>query len=287
MPACRPTLPHKRRETTTLRPRILYVITDPISLRFLRGQLAYIRNAGFEVHLATAAAPELDDFARSEGAVPHAVRLTRAPHLIRDFLALVDLVRLMRKLRPDAVNVSTPKAGLVAGLSAWICRVPVRVYVVRGLRYENATGAKRKVLRFLEMISMRCATKVMFNSRSLRSVAVADRLIEVGRGVVLGSGSGNGLDFGRFLERPNRSDARAQLGLLPDRPIVGFVGRYTRDKGIADLIEAFDRVEAAAPGVTDVLASPHAAWVFRTFPSTCVPRAHRGNDRVDGPTSIA
>jgi glycosyltransferase involved in cell wall biosynthesis len=235
------------------RGRILYVITDPVSLRLLRGQLAQMVASGFEVQLACASGPELDRFAMTEGVAAHAVRLTRSPHPVQDLVALFQLVRLMRQIRPALVNASTPKAGLLGTIAAWIGRVPVRVYVVRGLRFENASGWNRRMLKLFERLSIRCATNVIFNSRSLRSAAEGEGVIRVHRGIVLGAGSGNGLDFARFVEMPTRAEARERFGISRDQPVIGFVGRYTRDKGISDLLDAFDRVTSRLPGAQLVL----------------------------------
>ena len=114
-------------------------------------------------------------------------------------------------------------------------------YVVRGLRFETATGWRRTLYRTLERVGMRCANHVVFNSRSLMHVAEREGLLGAGRGEVIGAGSGNGIDIERFAEQnlPSRSDARRRFGLTEDALVVGFVGRFTRDKGIADLVHAF------------------------------------------------
>jgi glycosyltransferase involved in cell wall biosynthesis len=46
---------------------------------------------------------------------------------------------------------------------------------------------------------------------------------------------------------PGPGTLRARLGLPPDAPVVGFVGRLTRDKGLPELVEAFDAILAARP----------------------------------------
>ena len=158
---------------------------------------------------------------------------------MRDLRSLVNVMRLMRRLRPDVVNASTPKAGLLGMVGAWICRVPRRVYVVRGLRFETASGWRRQVLRALERGASSRATNVVYNSRSLLSTAERERTIRRGRGVVLGAGSGNGIEASRFSSRPTKAEARRLLGLDPTLPVVGFVGRLTRDKGLVDLIDVF------------------------------------------------
>jgi glycosyltransferase involved in cell wall biosynthesis len=40
---------------------------------------------------------------------------------------------------------------------------------------------------------------------------------------------------------------RAELGIAPDAPVIGFIGRPVADKGIAELLEAFDAVRARMP----------------------------------------
>jgi glycosyltransferase involved in cell wall biosynthesis len=59
---------------------------------------------------------------------------------------------------------------------------------------------------------------------------------------VLANGSINGVDGSRFqpATAPERREARAALGLPPDAPVVGFVGRLTRDKGLVELARAWD-----------------------------------------------
>ena len=111
-----------------------------------------------------------------------------------------------------------------------------------GLRFETATGWRRRLFVSLEWIAARCATQVIFNSRSLMAVGVAEGVIREGRGEVLGAGSGNGIDVARFADDqlPTRAEARERFGLPADTQVIGFVGRFTKDKGIEDLVEVFE-----------------------------------------------
>ncbi len=61
----------------------------------------------------------------------------------------------------------------------------------------------------------------------------------------IGDGSSNGVDTRRFA--PGLSALRAKVGILPDAPVIGFVGRLTRDKGIPELVEAFEIVLRSQP----------------------------------------
>jgi glycosyltransferase involved in cell wall biosynthesis len=231
--------------------RVLYLLTDEISRVLVRGQLGHLVEHGFDVTVATRLSEPVGAFsaasvpASSNGwdhgvAVEH-LPFVREPSPIADLRVLGATIGLIRRVRPAIVNASTPKAGLLGMLAARVCRVPVRVYVVRGLRFETAAGWRRRLFRRSEWVAMRCANHVVFNSRSLLAVAERERLVPAGRAEVIGGGSGNGIDVARFGPDvlPARSDARRDLGLPPDARVVGFVGRFTRDKGIADLIDGF------------------------------------------------
>lgn len=240
-------------------PRILYLITDPISTRLLRGQLSALRGAGFEVELGCSPGPELHDAVQAEGVVAHGLPYVRDIAPAADVRGLAATVRLVRRRRPDIVNASTPKAGLLGMVAAWLCRVKVRVYVLRGLRFETATGARRVLLRALERLATTCATIVVCNSASLRRAAEAERVLARGKGVVIGAGSGNGLDADRFVDLPSTETVRRALGLDGDAFVVGFVGRLTADKGFADLVAAYQRARTHEPALRLLVVGDYEA----------------------------
>ena len=231
---------------------ILYLLTDEISSVLVRGQLGYLIDHGFDVTVGTRrsepdtppAPGKWDD-----GVVVEHVPFVREPSPLSDLRALWATIRLIRRVRPTIVNASTPKAGLLGMLAAWLCRVKVRVYVVRGFRFETMTGWRRRLLVSLEWIAARCANQVIFNSHSLLAVGQAEDIVRSGRGQVLGAGSGNGIDVARFADDrlPSRAAAREQFGLPADAPVIGFVGRFTKDKGIEDLIDVFTSLAPPSP----------------------------------------
>ncbi|MFM7870403.1 MAG: glycosyltransferase family 4 protein, partial [Actinomycetota bacterium] len=232
-------------------PRILVLFTDAISTRLVRGQLGHLGSAGFDVHVGTAVStaggpPTAADWDRlltslDPGVTPHHIPFVREPSPWRDLRALGGTISLIRQIRPDLVSVSTPKAGLIGMVAAWIRRVPVRVYTVRGLRFETLTGGQRRFYEITERLTIRLAHHVLFNSASLLRLAESHRVIRPGRGLVVGAGSGNGIDVDHFSpdHLPSRSSVLSRMGLPADARVIGFVGRLTADKGVDDLVQIF------------------------------------------------
>src|SRR5467141_1211771 len=225
------------------RPRMVYVRTAALAVRFLRGQLRYLREAGFDVTVIASRGEELATIPEAEGVRAISVPFSRGISLRKDLISLWDLWRVIRRIRPTITNVGTPKAGLLGGLAAFFAGVPCRLYTLRGLRLQTMTGIQRRVLLFAERLACLSADRVICVTNSLRQEAVALDLVSPQRSVVLGSGSSNGVDVSRFdldqAERQKVVELRSKLGIPHGAPVVGFVGRFTCDKGIEELLEAF------------------------------------------------
>lgn len=235
---------------TPVKARIMYIVTQPITADYLlRGQLRHVRDAGFEVAVCTSPGPSLERVAEREGVEVLAVKIPREIAPFADLGALFRLVRVLRRWRPTIVNAGTPKAGLLGMLAARIVGVPVRLYTLRGLRLESKSGIARSLLNATERLAARCAHRVLAVSPSL-----AERAIELGiandsKLRVLGQGGSNGVSLERFtVPTPAEKNAkRVHFGLDPNGPVIGFVGRLTRDKGIADLVAAIGALHESLP----------------------------------------
>jgi glycosyltransferase involved in cell wall biosynthesis len=220
-------------------------ITHPQTCLTLTGRLRALREAGFRVTLVSSPGELLDRTAAREGVEFIAIPMRREIALVADLVSLARLCRLLLRLRPDMTEFSTPKAGLLGTLAAMLCGVPRRVYMLRGLKLETSTGFKRLILLASERLAAACAQVVLCNSNSMRAEALALGVAPEAKLHLLGEGSSNGVNVKRFA--PGPSDVRNRLGLPQEAPVVGFVGRLTRDKGLPELIEAFDIILKTEP----------------------------------------
>lgn len=236
---------------------IVHVMTAPVSLSFLAGQVAYMREAGFTVYAITSSGPELADFGAREGVTVLAVEMPRRITPLQDLVALWRLWRALRRIRPGIVHAHTPKGGLLGMIAAWLARVPVRVYHLRGLPFVTATGLRRRLLRATERISCGLAHRILAVSGSMRTIAIEEGFCGGEKIKVLLGGSGNGVDAtGRFVPQPQavRLERRSRLGIPADALVIGFVGRLVRDKGVIELAGAWSHLREIFPGLHLVLS---------------------------------
>lgn len=216
--------------------RVLYAVTVSKSLKLMKGQLSYLKKLGYEVSVVSSPGKEIDTFAEMEKANIKQIKMAREISPLSDIISLIKVIRYLLKYRPHIVNTGTPKAGLLLSIAAWLTRVPVRIYTVRGLRLETTHGYKRKILLFTERIACLCAHKVIAVSESLKKRMIELKLAPEEKIIVLGSGSSNGIQVSKVQEL---SKTNINISLEPDSFKIGFVGRITKDKGVIELLQAF------------------------------------------------
>lgn len=222
--------------------RIVLAVTASRSAALLRGQLAFLRESGFEVFLMCSPGHEAAQVALSDGVTFLPVPLSRRLNPVADVYGFIATFLALLRVRPTIVSAGTPKAAFVVLLAAALSGVKRRVYFVRGLRLETASGVIRRLMRTAERLTAWMATDVVCVSASLRDQMMAERLVPPSKALVLGRGSSRGVDVSRFSKHHAdgaRSAVRSSLGIPLDAFVVGFVGRVVPDKGVAELVDAW------------------------------------------------
>jgi glycosyltransferase involved in cell wall biosynthesis len=219
-------------------------------------------NNGWDVNVVSGPGPELDAM-REEGASPWTIPMEREIALFKDIVSLWRLWRLFRRTHPTLVVSGTPKAGLLGTLAARLAGVPNVVYTIHGLRMETASGWKRRLLWSTEWLACHSAHHVRCVSPSLRSRTIALGLVRPEHSAVIGKGSSNGLHLERWQRTAQTQvtarQARYGLGIPLSAPVIGFVGRLVHDKGIAELYDAFKRLQITYPDLRLLLVGDFEA----------------------------
>lgn len=241
------------------RPRIVYGVTSGGSAEtLLRGQLQYMQSIGWDVTLISTPDSAHSRTLAREGVTGWGINMERNPSLASDVRALIQWIFAIHTIRPDVVSIGTPKAALLGILAAWLNRTPKRVYVMRGLRLEGATGLKRIALTMLERLTVWLSTETVVVSRSL-GISAHNHGASSRPLLLVGEGSSNGVDTDRFnaAYTQNRDQIRTQLNIPEGRFVVGFVGRISPDKGTRLLAAALNQMpKKTADRTTLVLVGP-------------------------------
>ncbi len=228
-------------------PKLIRITTTTLSLKYLlRNQMRFMKQHGFDVIMISSDGPEKEDVIKYEGCSHLVINMTRKITPFADIRSLWKLYRILKKEKPDIVHSHTPKAGLLAMLAARMAGVKVRVHTIAGLRFMTTTGITRKVLVAMEKLTMRSATHVWPNSFSLRDYLVRNKLAKPSHLEVVGKGSSNGIDLERF-----NVDALRTEEIVRVKKLIQYDGQYTylltvgrivHDKGIDELVKAFNEV---------------------------------------------
>mgnify|MGYP001157464848 CR=1 FL=1 len=242
--------------------KIVHVTTVPQSLFFLRGQVGYMKERGFDIHGISSPGEFLSRFAEQECVAVHPVEMPRRITPLRDLVAVASIWKVLRTIRPQIVHAHTPKGGVLGMVAAWLARTPVRMYHMRGLPFTTASGWKRVLLIWSERISCGLADQVFCVSASIRQVALEAGLCRSEKIAVLARGSGNGVDAaqrynGTQVEPSLRMETRRRYGIPDDALVVGFIGRIVRSKGIIELAGAWKRLRDAFPQLHLLLVGPY------------------------------
>jgi glycosyltransferase involved in cell wall biosynthesis len=102
---------------------------------------------------------------------------------------------------------------------------------------------------------------VLCVSSSVRQVAVDSRLCRPDKITVLAQGSINGVDAvqrfnGARVQNAQREEARRRCNIPADAPVLGFIGRIVRNKGIAELAGAWSQLRHMFPDLHLLLVGP-------------------------------
>lgn len=229
--------------------RLLLVTTVPETFAtILKDQPRFLAQS-FNVSLVCSPGKDVDDVRRNEGVLLAEVPMVRGISPFRDLISIFRMCRVLYQFKPHVVHSYTPKAGLVAMLAGWLCRVPIRMHTFTGLVFPTATGVKRHLLLFVDKFICGCATNVIPEGLGVKSDLQRFRVTKK-RLNVIGYGNIAGVDTAYFDPHAfaiKREEFQKTILSVDNEVFVFcFVGRVNRDKGLRELTRAFSSLPSSA-----------------------------------------
>jgi glycosyltransferase involved in cell wall biosynthesis len=216
-------------------PRLLYLITEDWYFWSHRVDLARAaRDAGYEVIVATRVTDHGERI-RGEGFQLEPLEMVRRScNPFREVIAVAELVRLYRRIKPDVVHHVAMKPILYGSLAAWLTRAPAVINAFAGLGYAFM-DERNGLLRWCMKTALRTVLRLGHSVVLVQNHDDRDRL--VGDGVVAASRTriiaGSGIDVALYSLQPQPSGI----------PIVVLPARMLWDKGVGEFVEAARRLK--------------------------------------------
>ena len=229
--------------------RVLEAFGEPVAYG---GQEAFVFNvlehmdlSGLTVDCLTAYTCDSERYkalAEKLGGGVYALGLPFAPGKSRRNIA-APFRAFLREHRYDVVHIHSGSISVLAIMAAEADKAGVRRVIVHSHAAGDRESWKHKVLRALASLYMRshvgvyCAcSRVAAEWKFAPDVAAKARIVK------------NGIDIGRFaFDADVRRATREKLGLDEADYVVGHVGRFSRQKNHAFLVDAFAEMARRAP----------------------------------------
>ena len=240
--------------------KLVRITTVPISLEKLLENQARFFKTYYSVTLVSSQKEQLQKLAKEQGVNHFSLEMTRKITPLHDLRCLLQLIRFLRKEKPHIVHSHTPKAGIVGMLAAFIAGVPLRMHTVAGLPLMEAKGLKKSILYVVERLTYRCATHVYPNARGLMDFIQEKKLAGKIPLKCIGNGSSNGIDLTYFnperVSKEQEMSFREKWNISKDDFVFLFIGRLVGDKGVNELVAAFEQLANKIPNAKLLLVGP-------------------------------
>ena len=221
---------------------------------FFDGQFRYLHEQGNDIYLICSNAEDTEAFCERNHVHFYPVEISRSISPIADIKAINEVKKFIVKNNIDVVFGHTPKGALVAMTAAKLAGVKKRIYYRHGVIYTTAKGLKRLVLKLEEQLVSALSTKIINVSHSLSRLALKDHLNKDRKQYVIGRGTCGGIDAEKLfnpasLDTERLESLRHTLNLDKADVVFGFCGRICNDKGVPELVDAFEIFQKTHQGL--------------------------------------
>lgn len=170
---------------------------------------------------------------------------------IKDLLTVpFRLRKIFKENNFDVIYYMSPNVSMYASLGGLLAGIKKRVYSQCGLRYVSFTGLKRKIFWLVEKFTCMMSTTIRAQSPKNMQFAIDEKLCPASKISVVGIGGTTGVDLKQcdaFDHDVAKQEMRSKYHIPADAFVFGYIGRLNADKGVNELIAAFQKVHKKYP----------------------------------------
>lgn len=171
------------------------------------------------------------------------IPVDRKINFLQDIKSVISLHKFLKKEKFDLVLSVSPKAGLVTSIASFFAGTKNRIHFFTGQVWVTKRGLFRFLLKSIDKLIATLNTNNLIDSPSQRTFLIEQKIVSEQKTSVLLSGSISGVNINKFCFDKNiRIKLQEQYQVNDNFIVFMFVGRLNTDKGIFDLVQAFDKI---------------------------------------------
>ncbi|MDA8226632.1 MAG: glycosyltransferase family 4 protein [Desulfitobacterium hafniense] len=221
-----------------------------------------LTDSGYIVHNACTDTGKFEELTK-KGLHMVDIPIERKISPLSNLKSIMKLYSLMQKEKYDIVHVHTPVAAILGRVAAKLAGVRHIIYTAHGFYFhEGMSKIQYQFYYSLEKIFARYFTNwLLLQSREDYELCVQDEF-KAKESIIHIS---NGVDIHtkfkpELIDSKVKSHLKKELGIKEGDIVFTFIGRFVKEKGIFELLEAFHHLKKNRPNVSllligDILAS--------------------------------
>lgn len=171
------------------------------------------------------------------------INIERSINLFEDFKAVLDLYKYFVQEKFVSVHSVTPKAGLLTSVAARLAGINHRIHIYTGQVWANKTGYMRFLLKSCDRMIALLNNHILVDGEGQRQFLISNKIISEKKSRVLGVGSISGVNIELFNPQKSiRDHLRNELNIKENIIVFSFMGRLNKDKGVSELLEAYNKL---------------------------------------------
>ncbi|CAJ1809557.1 glycosyltransferase [Aeromonas veronii] len=241
---------------------IAFVVATPMTANcFLIGIFNELIKRGYNVFLFTNTG---NSSCTHKGVTVVNLKIVRNVSILSDLSCLLSLSKKLKEFEIDIVHSITPKAGLLSTLSGLLAGVRYRIHSFTGQVWVDYKGIRKLFYKSIDKLIFKLNTVCFADGFSQKNFLIKSGIVDDNL-IVLNKGSLSGVDLTRFFPDQNcREFTRREYGISNDDFVYLFLGRINEDKGIYDLLTAFDELSSIKKSRL-MIVGPDETGIFSDF----------------------
>lgn len=171
------------------------------------------------------------------------IPINRKINFLEDIKSVILLYKFLKKENFNLVLSVSPKAGLISSISSFLARIENRIHFFTGQVWATKRGIFRFILKSVDKLIATLNTNNLIDSPSQKEFLIREKVIQDEKSTVLLKGSISGVDVNKFsFSEEIRLELKNKYKIKNSDIVFMFIGRLNTDKGIFDLVLAFDKL---------------------------------------------